>query len=259
MSQDKDTTFQKLAKVYVSLDSLMDTRAAVLTVLNTEFAYKVTSSDLYHLRDEDVFGCADMGTLNKELYQKIERTRRRDLLPNAMRTRMFEFLEQLMTKLFLDALHTPYHSSVAIDVNYYPFELNEDEQLLMVASIGESLKGLYTVNLINKSPAELDIDYVRENYRAMIMYQYHDWMNHWDKEIKTKPLKDLTIFTPRLHHIRAITEEEIKEAGFEKFNLDPFTLLQLLLKTTVLIQHLPIALFCADTPANLAEYSRWGE
>jgi len=226
-------------------------------VLNPDFAFEVCSSEAYHLRDEDIFGSAQHGVLSKEAFQRVAELKRDKILPNSLRTRMFEFLRQLMSKLFFEAINTPYHSSVAIDVNVYPFVLTSEEEAVMIASLAEMMHGHFTINLINKSPAQLDPEYVREHYRAMITYTYHEWMNHWDKEIKKKPLKDMTIFAPRIHHVRAITEKEMAEAGFAQFNLDPFSLLQLLLKTTVLIQHLPIALYCAATPANKPAYAQW--
>lgn len=245
----------KLTKLYISLDSLLDTRLGTLTVLNAQFAFDVSTSEAYYLREEDLFATPTQGALKKETFAKVAKAKQALILRNSLSTRILEFVDQLMHTLFYQALNTPYHSGVAIDVNTYPYVLSDEEQVAMLESLVLKLKGRYTINLIHKSNEELHVDTVRETYRAMVMYHYHEWLNMYDAQIKKKSLKDNTgLFVPRLYQGHVPSDEELVE--FAKHRTDPFSFLQRILMPFVLLQYLPVALYSAATPANKPHYAQ---
>ena len=245
---------EKPTHVYVSLDSLLDMRLGTLTLMDTTFAFEVSTDERYYTREEDLFASADMGTLTKKTFAHVHETLRDQVVRNSIRTRMFEFLEQLMQKLFFDALGTPFHSQVGIEVNTYPYVLDEEEAALTLESIAQLLDGRFTVRLIHLSPAELTVTMAAERYRAMVMYSYHEWLNLHDEEVRKKTLFDRTgLYVPRLYQGHVPTQAELQE--FARNNTEPFMLLEKVLAPFVTIQYLPAALFSAAIPSNKPEYA----
>lgn len=246
------TTQNKLAKVYVSLDCLLDTRLGALSLINSDFCYEVTTAKSYFMREEDSFKTKKMGQLSKGVFKEIIRTKKQEIVRNSLKTKMHGFIRELCTKLFFEAMSTPFHSGVEIDVNVYPYEFNESEARALIESLVICLGKEFSINLISKTHKQLDVAQVRENYRCVIMYEYHEWINLYDTEIKKKPLRDTGFYVPRLYFGQLPSGEELKT--FAENNTDPFSFSQQILAPLVLIQYLPIALFCADSPANKAEY-----
>ena len=243
---------EKIAKIYVDLDSLLDTRLGTLALISTDFAFDVTTSKDYYVREEDLFQTEAAGKLSKELFTQVHTARRAEVVRNSLRTRIPDFVLKLATNLFFHALSTPWQSGVEVEVNSFPYVLSDEEAKELLASMAALFDANFTIRLVNKRYEDLTIEYVRENYRAMVMYTYHEWMNLHSKDLQKKPLKDLSLYVPRLYYIKKPTREELVE--FAKNNQDVFTFHQAAMRPFVMIQHMPIALFCAHTPANLEAY-----
>lgn len=243
----------KVAKLYVDIDSLLDTRLGTLNVISPEFAVDVTSKDDYFTREEDLFSSEAMGKLPKDIFDRVFEQYRNDILPNSLRTRMFEFIENTLSQLAYGALNSPEQSATALEVNIHPYVLAPEEELKILQVIATILGRRFTVSLINKSVQELEIEYVREHYRVMVMYSYHPWMNHWDAQIKKKPLKDTGLYVPRLW--KNYKPEPAALQQFAEFNTDPFEFLHISLAPFVVVQFLPIAFWCANTPSNKASFT----
>ena len=244
---------KQLTKVYVSLDSLLDTRLGALALINTDFCFDVTTQKEYYSRQEDLFKTPAMGELSKLVFNDILLTHKQNIFRNSLKTKMPVFIRELCTKLFFQAMSTPFQSGVEIDVNIYPYQPNEAEVEGLLQALVECFGKEFSINLINKNNKQLTIEEVRQNYRCMVMYNYHEWMNVYENEIKKKPLRETGFYVPRLFFGIPPNEETLLH--FENNNVDPFLFTQQIFAPLVPIQYLPIALYCADTPDNLPEYS----
>lgn len=245
---------EKPTHVYVTLDSLLDMRLGTLTCMSTDFAFDVSMDERYYLREEDLFATVKAGALSKAMYAKVHESLK-DIIPrNSVRTRMFEFIDELMGKLFFEVVSKPYHSSVGLEVNTFPYQLNDEEAALILESIATLFDGRFNVHLIHRNPKEITAEIAAERYRAMIMYSYHDWLNANDEAVRKKVLFDQTgLYVPQLYQGHLPTSNELAE--FAKHNTNPFAFLTKVLSPFVSVQHLPVALFCAAIPANKPEYA----
>ncbi len=247
------STENHITKVYLALDCLLDTRLGVLATISPDFAFEVTTKKSYFMREEDKFGTPEMGVLNKDLLAEVLKKRPEEVIRNSLRTKIPQFVREICTKLFFQAMSTPFHAGVEIDVNVYPHKFNDVEAKALIASLVLCFGKEFTLNLISKSDQDLTVDYVHDHYRCVIMYVYHEWMNVHQKEIQKKPLKTTGFYVPRLYFLTPPTEEALQE--FADHNTDLFKFTQTILGPLVPIQFLPVALFCADTPSNKPEYS----
>ncbi len=246
---------QHATKAYVTLDSLLDTRLGALNLISTDFALDVMQNPAYYTRAEDHFGSDKMGYLANETYQQVYRENYANIVRASIKTRMIEFIEQLLQKLYVDAMTTPYHSAISLEINTWPFTLEAEEMNALQSVIAMALKGQHKVDVITKDPKFITAEYARDNYRAMVMYHYHDWLNHHNAQVMKKVLYDATgLYLPRIYQGYEITGEDLAE--FEQYQTDPFTLTQRVLMPFVTIQWLPISLYCAAVPSNLTAYAQ---
>lgn len=242
------------AKIYVALDCLLDMRLGAMVLLDDEFAFEVSTQESYYLREEDYFVSKKYGALGKEMLSKLLRQRADDILPNSLKTRLPKFIFDLGKRLKDQAHNTPYHTDMAIEVNTYPCSLTQEELATLLRVIKECIGGDYPISLIHKSDELLTYRYVKDNYRCVVMYDYKNWMNLYDKEIKKSPLKETCFYVPKLYFGTPPAREALLE--LEKHRTDPFSFMEEIMMPLVPIQFLPIALFCADIPMNKDFYAR---
>lgn len=245
---------EKPTHVYVSLDSLMDTRLGLLTCLSTDFAFEVSMDERYYNRQEDVFSTEKHGTLSKQRYAEAFAAAMDQVVRNSIRTRMFEFIEELMSKLFFEILSKPFHSSVGLEINTWPYVLNDEEATAIMDSVVTLFEGRFNVSLITRDPKTITAPMAAERYRAMVMYSYDEWLNTHNDDIQKKVLFDQTgLYVPTLYQGYIPTSNELAE--FAKNNTNPFAMLTKVLSPFVTIQYLPVALYCAAIPANKPEFA----
>ncbi len=240
-------------RLYVSIDSILDLRLGAMNVIDPEFAFEVTSKASYYERISDDFTSEIKGTLSKTILNEVIENYKPVVLRSSMKTKMYLFLVNICKVYIEKVVSSPLNDSFELDLNIHPFTLNDDECKLIVDSLGKAIGSLYSINIINHSDDLLSIDYCRENYRTMIMYNYHQWLNRYTNQIKVKPISDMALFVPRLYFDKIPDNKEIQE--LDKLGLDPWEMNKKILYPLIPIDYLPISLYCIDSPFNKKEYS----
>lgn len=243
----------KPKRLYVSLDSILDIRLGVLNVINTDFAFEITSNEKYYTRELDEFTSKDKGKLSKVLFNKILNNYKPAILRASMKTKMYLFIANLCKVYIEQVVSSPSNDSFELDINIHPFILTDDESKILADALAKSIGSLYNINIVNYSIEQLSIDYCRENYRAMIMYHYTDWLNKHTNQIKIKPISDMVLFVPRLYFDKLPGKEDFKK--LDEIGMDAFELNKKVLYPLIPIDYLPISLYCVDSPINKKEYS----
>ncbi len=235
--------------ILVSINSLLDTRLGTLIKINPDFAFNVTSSSPYYNRVIDVFEDEEYGRLDIELYNKVYETFKESIVRNSLKTKLTSFLFELCNKLVMKAIDGPIKSMVSIDVNLHPYKFTVEESKELIKTISESLNNQFIVNYVNISTENLTCDLVNNQYSSLIMYNYGDWFNYHTSRLRTRILKEIVLYAPRLNFVRELTDEE--KNLFKYKDMDEFGLTEMLLCDFIKLQYLPVNLFCADTPANI--------
>lgn len=243
-----------VAKIYVAIDCLMDMRLGALTLLDDKVAFEISTKDQYYLREEDLFSSPLRGVLSKEILNKLLKQKADLILRNSLRTKMHRFVHDLALTLKEQSRCTPYHTDMAIEVNVYPCTLTQLEGEALLEMLRITIGENFSISLVTKSESELTYRYVKENYRCMVMYNYYDWMNLYNQDIKKSPLKDTCFYIPKLYFGTPPTKEQLEELS--KHNTNPFSFMEEAMKPLAPIQFLPIALYCADIPMNKEIYSK---
>lgn len=250
-----------IKKLYLASDALFDLRQGTLATINTEFAADVTTNKSYYFRETDEFSSdaidletnAKLGTLSKEVYSKVYEQFKDRVIRNSVMTKILPFVHTLCREFIRQTASTPFLSGFELDVNLYPFTFSHEETTELLECLVEILGTSFKINIINLSPENMSLEYVRNNYTALIMYDYSTWLNLHTEQLQKKPLAEVGLYVPKLYFIRTLTDEEARE--LKKNKTDLFEFMSRLLSPFFVIQHLPIAMFCANIPSNLDEYS----
>jgi hypothetical protein len=235
-----------LKKVYISLDSLLDTRLGALNCIDAGFAFDIATGGAYFEREQDSFTTASGGTLGPEKFRAYYSANRQKVVRASIKTKMHEFLGELCMQFVKQTLGTPHYAAVEIEVNMHPYRLSQAEASDIVSVLAYYLGLQYTITAVSLSPEQLTLDHVRENYCAMIMYDYHEWLNLHDLAIRKKPLKEVCLYLPKLYFGPVPSAKDLQ--SFADHSTTPFELSQHVLAPLVLVQYLPISLYCADIP-----------
>jgi hypothetical protein len=247
-----NTKNEFMAKIYVSLNCLLDMRLGALGAIDVNFALDIMMSKEYYTREIDIFKTEALGELSREKLNEIYIHHKEKHLKSAIRTKMFLFIQELGTEYLHQAITSPFQSGVAIEINTYPYIFNDIEATELIATMISLLGDDFSINVSYISPKDLKISHVRDNYRAMILYDYHEWLNMHTDEIKKKPLKETGLYVPRLQFGEKLTDEQI--TILNENDTDLYTASKALLEPLISIQFLPIALYCAAVPDNKPEY-----
>ena len=241
-----------IKKVLLSSDALFDLRQGTLTRINSEFAVDVTTDKSYFIRNQDLFSCKKYGTLDKELYSKIYSAYKDEIIRSSIMTAILPFTHSLCGEYIRQAINGPVISGVELEVNLYPFEFTQAECEELLTTLVQTLGVLYPIALVSISPQELTVDLVRKDYSAIISYDYAEWFNLHTDELKKNPLHETGFYVPKIYFQKVPSDEELAE--FKKHKTTPFDFMTQALAPFAVIQHLPIAMYCADTPLNLEAY-----
>lgn len=241
---------RKTRKILLSLDALYDYRQGLMTLLSPDFAVAVTKEPAYYTRMEDVFSNGD-DVLDKELAKQLLVKYPKEILKNSLRTKILDFVFELGISFVKQAFNAPFYDSVELVVNTYPLKLSADEKLQLIQGLIDHLGKAMSISVQSISPLELTPSIVSNEYLALILYEYVDWFNIHSKEIEKKPLREQGFYLPRRFN-ELPSAEHLEEA--KKYNYDTFEVMTKIMSPYAVMQFLPIAFFCADTPQNLPEY-----
>lgn len=239
-------------KILINADAAWDFRQGTMTKISPDFAALVTTQPEYYTRRLDRFGPSD-NQLKPEIYEKVFKRYQHDIFRISLKTEIYGFLLDLCKQYIKQVVYAPFLTDFSLEFNIYPIVLSEEEEREIIACLKELL-GELKFSIVRIAPEQLTLANVREHYTAMVMYNYHDWLNLHHEEMKKSNIRDVGLFVPRLFFgdVTKLSDEALKE--LHAHGKDEFDIFRELLIPFVNIQMLPVSLFCASTPVNLPQY-----
>lgn len=225
-----------LETIYVDLDALLDTRIGTISLIDNSAVSKILSSNTYHSRDMDIFEGIDNDTF-KDKYKN----RDKNTLVNSMLTNMVPLLGELVNKMLSQAINRPYHDGARIVINYYPYDLNNDEIEEICKAISVWLKECAPVSMISMSPKNLTPRFCKNNYSLMIKYDYEEWLDINANEFKNAQIPDITMLVPALYFNNKPSDEEL--AKITKKTMHPMKAIEFLASPLIGLELIDVAYF----------------
>lgn len=177
---------------YVHIDAILDTRAGTVRRLNPE-AHAVMIKNGYHQRKGDFFE-----GVKPEDYRALYDAHEVETLIQSTMTNVFQFLyPQIIDSMKeLVAAEVQVGQRPVLDVNVWPYALQEDEMAMLSTLIYQQMRGIVGVNIFSKDIKELTPGHCAENYNMMIMYDYDKYLNAHSSELIKSPKPFLIIIAP---------------------------------------------------------------
>lgn len=224
-----------------------------MTYLSNDFAVEVTARPEYFTRESDNFTSEHFGTLDKDLAKQLLAKFPTEILQHSLRTKILPFVHDLCVEYVKQSIVTPFFEHTELVINTYPVYLADVEADALIRGLITYLGTAVSISVAYLTPKQITPSFLKEEYLAVIMYDYVDWFNMHTDELKKTNLRNIGFYVPRLWFGNSPTDDAIAEA--KKNKTEPFELMSRIMAPFVVMQFLPIAHYCIDAPNNLPEYS----
>ena len=235
----------KVSRILISLDCILDTRLAVIMDINPSLVDKVlVNKDFnYHERLSDEFPDVDKSDFNAR-YSNRDIT----ILAQSRVTNIFNFLIESNEILQTEIETKQDVEELKYVINTYPYLLTQKEIEDIVFCFRYNMKKQHlNVSVVWLPLEKITIDFCNSDITAMFMYDYDEWMSLHVEGLKKTSLHDVTLFAPMLYKEKPPTSEdieELKEAGMN----DPFVILSTAVREMIELFFLPINEFSVYKP-----------
>lgn len=211
--------------IYIDLDSLLDTRLGTLIQINEIAAIEALDNG-YHARISDDWSKLTPN-INQAEYNSRYKTRDIETLKVSRCTNAVPIINELSKSLIEAAIYTPEVSSVAVEVNLYPYKLSSDEVKMIEDVVRYYLSVNTNIKTTYLTPEQLTPDVIYLHYDGLIMYDFNAWIVSQVERLKEKRLPTVTIMAPALYANKIPDKDEItfEDTG----EISPFASLELVL------------------------------
>lgn len=227
-------------KVYIDLDSLLDTRVGVVAV-NYPEAAKQLMQDAYWLRDSDDFSGLTEGSVTHAQFREWWRKRDKVCLHAARPTNLIHILEQLSEAMVSSQVNLPFVAATQYLINYWPYQLDEAEVAAFQQACEIITGNVVEVEMINLPPERLTPQWIKREVSLMIMYDYWTWMEAQKDNFLITAIPEVSLLVPAISHNQIITAEDrtLEQYG----EVDPFAISEMVMSVYVSVQMLPSTFF----------------
>jgi hypothetical protein len=213
-------------RILVELDCLLDTRYATLKKLNRKATETILKDKSYWLRIQDDFTTLTKGAITQSEYLKAYAERDKETLKQARPTGIVKLLSRISKEVEAQKISLPMVESLKIEVNIYPYILNEAE-LDVLATAVMFYGGLETeVIPVSLSLKQLNPKQIKQTWDAVILYNFNDWFTIHAAELNANPIPRHLLYAPALTFKSPENAEDFY-IETPHGNLSPFTALEM--------------------------------
>jgi hypothetical protein len=232
----------------VELDVILDTRLGLMDVLHPETAVKLISNPTYFRRKTDHFE-ALCGYPDKA-YEEAWKTRTKEVLAHSINTPALDMLHYSVLEAEHRAATHPAFSGVRVDINIYPYDLNEEERTCMALSIAQRAGWKAPIRIVNQPPQYYDPKMVKEDYDVMMLYNVNAWLDaHKVALTGFDRIPGVTLYLPRLMPEEKVPTEigDWRKYG-AKMPVDIFEAVTYACAEFIALEWVPINHYCIAYP-----------
>lgn len=208
-------------RIHVMLDVLLDTRIATVAGINGEAAARMLGNPLYLERLNDDMEVITEGAVSNAAYRSAYARRDLTTLTLARPTGAFKALDDLKRSLAANIPNTPFADGFSFEINVWPYQMDEDEMRDVETAVAYWLGARTSIKVVDIPMKELTPYRLSGGYSAVFLYSLDEWATLHGKAAMASPIREVTLFCPRLYKDRALTMEECIIAP-DSSALDPF-------------------------------------
>lgn len=161
-------------KVLVSIDALLDTRLALLGLLDRRLAHSLLSSDKYNTRYFDEFGY-----IGNNMFKRYYQFRGNNVMKNSFMTNIFTLVLTEIEYLTAKFVELGISKKTFIDVNIYPYTLTEEEKSLFIETLMVyNIIDTCDIQIVSISSIDLTMEKVSNDYDTVFLYDAVSWLEY---------------------------------------------------------------------------------
>lgn len=233
-----------VARVYVELDMLLDTRLGVLHQMGLDIAEKALFSG-WHEREEDNFPGVDMAE-----YRRRYAARDVETLKVSIATEANIMLKGIMDQLREQCATRPFYKSCKMIVNVFPYVLDDEELDAFESMIQFRMGNHDDVQMVRIDPKDLTPTYCKQFYGMMVMYNAESWINYQMPNLEKRSMPEIMLLTPAMYHVKKPTQEEMDACLGEAMH--PLQAYELTMSFYVELKLIDVAQACIVKPGHTA-------
>lgn len=201
-----------MSKIYTDLDSILDTRHAMLYYLSSEIAVNSLEDGSYRNRVKDNFG-----NISSDIFNTLYRKRTKELLNLATPNSIPSIISDLFIENLIDVSEEGKH---ILYLNIYPYKFNLEEQRNLLTMMESLIPDFTGVQILNLDISELEPKWVKENINHMVMYNGMEWIEYHTSNYKLieTPVLDVEMMSPAISNGR-IKESKIDNELFKNLSI----------------------------------------
>lgn len=228
------------SKFYVDLDSILDTRAALLFKHDKEVFRDLLRTGKYHTRLSD-----DFPKVSREIFVSDYKNRTKHLLRDATVTHIPKMLKEFVEETLRNSVDTIHQLTPIVVLNIYPYILTDREIDILISSLASVLGNNCEIHAVNLNIASLTPNVIKKEFSILCMYDCFEWLEYHsaNENFRKTTCPDIALYIPQLFLRKTPTQSEL--LNMEK-NGDPFEILEKCTAPIIKLQHLPIGMYSLD-------------
>lgn len=163
--------------VYVDIDSLLDTRHALLYCLDPELSKRVIDNGHYRNRKRDNFE-----NLSMDIFRTLYKNRKKNLLELTKPTHIAGLVSKNIISEMTDISNDGIYK---VFVNVHPYDLDDTEVSELLEVLCKMFPEFIGIDIVNLDYISIDPDWIKENeIHTMFMYDAIDWLENQNASTK---------------------------------------------------------------------------
>ena len=236
--------------IYLTLDSILDTRMGTLAKIDNALAASVLQSGKYHKRLIDEFD-----GVGKEVYKEAYAQRDLETLKRSVVTNLVFFLRRLIKDSLISSIINQKVENLCFTLNVYPYDFSDPGLVdMLVGCLRFHTYSTSSVKIVSIPDEELTPEFCQENFQIMIMYDWVNWVDKHREFFEKKGIANIAVVVPEIFTDSIPTQEDIDRLDLRKHN--PFRMTEEITAALFRLKHMPVSLFSIHegiTKDNAAE------
>jgi hypothetical protein len=185
--------------------------------------------------------------VDKEEYLEKWRGRDEETLSKSTMTQIPLVMREILSKVTELQQNDPHLSVPKVVVNIHPYKLSDEVVDMLLSAMAIHAGEEYEYRHVSIPPQALTPQYIRSNWKIVLMYDFWEWLEHHFTGLVGEPTRSVAMYVPKLRTIRDMTLEEYmkEEDGVSQQtnmeDINPFVAFQMLL-----CEHLDVEFMCVD-------------
>lgn len=211
-----------IKRILIPLDTLLDTRLAVIRNLNPEAAERLVATKDYWYREIDDWTTLTGGLVTTEQVKEAYAKRGGENTADTLNAAIMTGISPLVLKILaednvnrIDNMGDP-TDYIALAINIHPYNLDWDYKHELEMIVKEMYGDSVEVEINNYSLEELNPERLDSLYSAFITYDFHEWMQMHYMALSKVRMPCFNFIGPRLFE-KDVSKLTLDQKKFELF------------------------------------------